>query len=60
MAVGLEELPFCGYLLPGMSGAFGRGDWLVNGVLFAAYHLHVPWPHLLNPLLHRDHPPPGL
>ena len=26
-----------------MNGAFGRGDWLANGVLFATYHLHVPW-----------------
>jgi uncharacterized protein len=26
-----------------MNGAFGRGDWLANGVVFAAYHLHVPW-----------------
>jgi hypothetical protein len=26
-----------------MSGAFGRGDWIANGVLFAGYHLHVPW-----------------
>jgi hypothetical protein len=23
--------------------AFGRGDWLANGLLFAAYHLHAPW-----------------
>jgi membrane protease YdiL (CAAX protease family) len=38
-----EELLFRGYLLPRMSGAFGRGDWVANGVLFAAYHLHVPW-----------------
>jgi membrane protease YdiL (CAAX protease family) len=38
-----EELLFRGYLLPRMSGAFGRGDWVVNGLLFAAYHLHVPW-----------------
>lgn len=38
-----EELLFRGYLLPRMSRAFGRGDWVVNGVLFAAYHLHVPW-----------------
>jgi uncharacterized protein len=38
-----EELLFRGFLLPRMSGAFGRGDWLVNGVLFAGYHLHVPW-----------------
>jgi uncharacterized protein len=26
-----------------MNGRFGRRDWLANGVLFAAYHLHVPW-----------------
>jgi uncharacterized protein len=38
-----EELLFRGFLLPRMQGAFGRGDWLANGVLFAAYHLHVPW-----------------
>jgi membrane protease YdiL (CAAX protease family) len=38
-----EELLFRGLLLPRMNGAFGRGDWLVNGILFAAYHLHVPW-----------------
>ena len=38
-----EELLFRGLLLPRMSGAFGRGDWIANGVLFAAYHLHVPW-----------------
>jgi uncharacterized protein len=38
-----EELLFRGFLLPRMNRAFGRGDWLVNGVLFAAYHLHVPW-----------------
>jgi uncharacterized protein len=38
-----EELLFRGFLLPRMSGAFGRGDWLANGVLFSAYHLHVPW-----------------
>jgi membrane protease YdiL (CAAX protease family) len=37
-----EELLFRGLLLPRMR-AFGRGDWIVNGVLFAAYHLHVPW-----------------
>jgi hypothetical protein len=23
--------------------AFGDRDWAVNGVLFAAYHLHEPW-----------------
>jgi uncharacterized protein len=38
-----EELLFRGFLLPRMNGAFGRGDWLANGVLFAAYHLHMPW-----------------
>jgi membrane protease YdiL (CAAX protease family) len=38
-----EELLFRGFLLPRMNGAFGRGDWLANGVLFATYHLHVPW-----------------
>jgi membrane protease YdiL (CAAX protease family) len=26
-----------------MSRTFGRADWLVNGILFAAYHLHMPW-----------------
>lgn len=38
-----EELLFRGLLLPRMNGAFGNRDWLANGVLFAAYHLHVPW-----------------
>jgi uncharacterized protein len=38
-----EELLFRGLLLPRMNGAFGRRDWIANGVLFAAYHLHVPW-----------------
>ena len=38
-----EELLFRGFLLPRMNGAFGRGDWAANGILFAAYHLHVPW-----------------
>ncbi len=38
-----EELLFRGFLLPRMSGAFGRWDWVANGVLFAGYHLHVPW-----------------
>jgi membrane protease YdiL (CAAX protease family) len=38
-----EELLFRGYLLPRMNGLFGRRDWLANGVLFAIYHLHVPW-----------------
>jgi membrane protease YdiL (CAAX protease family) len=38
-----EELLFRGLLLPRMNGAFGRWDWAANGILFAAYHLHVPW-----------------
>src|SRR4051794_6851741 len=38
-----EELLFRGLLLPRMQGVFGRWDWLANGVLFAVYHLHVPW-----------------
>ena len=38
-----EELLFRGLLLPRMRGAFGRGDWVANGALFAAYHLHMPW-----------------
>lgn len=38
-----EELLFRGFLLPRMNGLFGRKDWLANGVLFAFYHLHVPW-----------------
>ena len=31
-----EELLFRGFLLPRMEGAFGRRDWVANGVLFAA------------------------
>jgi membrane protease YdiL (CAAX protease family) len=38
-----EELLFRGYLLPRMHGAFGDRDWVANGILFAGYHLHVPW-----------------
>jgi uncharacterized protein len=38
-----EELLFRGFLLPRMNGAFGSLDWVANGVLFAGYHLHVPW-----------------
>jgi uncharacterized protein len=37
-----EELLFRGLLLPRMA-KFGRLDWLVNGLLFGLYHLHVPW-----------------
>lgn len=38
-----EELLFRGLLLPRMRSVFGRRDWVANGVLFAVYHLHVPW-----------------
>lgn len=38
-----EELLFRGLLLPRMKRAFGRGDWVANGTLFAAYHAHSPW-----------------
>ena len=38
-----EELLFRGLLLPRMQGIFGRFDWVANGVLFAVYHLHIPW-----------------
>lgn len=38
-----EELLFRGYLLPRMAGVFGRFDWVANGVIFAAYHLHRWW-----------------
>jgi uncharacterized protein len=38
-----EELLFRGVLLPRMRGAFGRADWVANGVLFGLYHLHQPW-----------------
>ena len=38
-----EELLFRGFLLPRMNGVLGRWDWRANGVLFAVYHLHMPW-----------------
>ena len=38
-----EELLFRGLLLPRMRGVFGKRDWVANGTLFAAYHLHQPW-----------------
>ncbi|ADB50042.1 CPBP family intramembrane glutamic endopeptidase [Conexibacter woesei] len=38
-----EELMFRGLLLPRMQGAFGRRDWVANGVLTGLYHLHMPW-----------------
>lgn len=38
-----EELLFRGFLLPRMAGVFGKGDWLMNALLFGLYHLHQPW-----------------
>lgn len=38
-----EEIIFRVILLPKMKGAFGRADWMVNGVLFALYHFDKPW-----------------
>jgi membrane protease YdiL (CAAX protease family) len=38
-----EELLFRGLLLPRMRKAFGKWDWVANGVLFATYHVHQPW-----------------
>ena len=58
-----EELLFRGFLLPRMNRAFGRGDWLANGVLFVAIpparavgdavrtarHVHLRLPHQALP-----------
>lgn len=38
-----EEILFRGLLLPKMEGVFGRWIWLANGLLFAFYHVHLPW-----------------
>jgi uncharacterized protein len=38
-----EEFLFRGVLLPRMEGVFGRSSWVANSILFALYHLHVPW-----------------
>ena len=38
-----EELLFRGILLPKMRGAFGRWDWVANGLLFGLSPLHQPW-----------------
>jgi uncharacterized protein len=35
-----EELFFRGVLLPKMEGVFGDRAWMVNGVMFATYHVH--------------------
>jgi CAAX protease family protein len=39
----VEELFFRGLLLPRMRATFGKGDWVANGAIFTAYHLHQPW-----------------
>jgi uncharacterized protein len=39
----VEELFFRGLLLPRMRAVCGRGDFVVNGAIFTAYHLHQPW-----------------
>src|SRR5215472_14360936 len=46
-----EELLFRGVLLPRMAGVFGKGDWVINGLLFGLYHLHQPWSILSNAIL---------
>lgn len=46
-----EELLFRGLLLPRMNGVFGRWDWIVNGLLFGAYHLSQPWTILGSSIL---------
>jgi len=38
-----EELLFRACCCHACKGAFGRWDWVADGVLFALYHLHVPW-----------------
>jgi uncharacterized protein len=38
-----EEFLFRGVLLPRMEGVFGRGSWVANSILFALYHVHLPW-----------------
>jgi membrane protease YdiL (CAAX protease family) len=38
-----EELYYRGYLLPRMRGAFGKWDWVANGVLFTLKHVYQRW-----------------
>jgi membrane protease YdiL (CAAX protease family) len=38
-----EETYYRGYLLPRMRGAFGRWDWVANGVLFTLKHVYQRW-----------------
>lgn len=53
-----EELLFRGVLLPKMKGVFGRWDWVANGILFSAYHLHLIW-EIPSQILFRDWIYPG-
>jgi CAAX protease family protein len=39
----VEELFFRGLLLPRMRVVFGKRDWVANGTIFTAYHVHQPW-----------------
>ena len=38
-----EEIYYRGYLLPRMHSAFGRWDWVANGVLFTLKHVYQRW-----------------
>ncbi len=38
-----EGIYYHGYLLPRMRGAFGRWDWVANGVLFMLKHVYQRW-----------------
>lgn len=38
-----EEIYYRGYLLPRMRGAFGRWDWVANGVQFTLKHIYQRW-----------------
>jgi membrane protease YdiL (CAAX protease family) len=38
-----EEVYYRGYLLPRMRGAFGKWDWVANGVLFTLKHVYQRW-----------------
>jgi membrane protease YdiL (CAAX protease family) len=38
-----EELLFRGVLLPRMQRRFGRWDWPLNGLMYAAYSIFQPW-----------------
>jgi len=38
-----EEIYYRGYLLPRMRGAFGKWDWIANGVFFTLKHVYQRW-----------------